>query len=153
MIMREIAGRDSPPLFHGGSAREAFKASLMIGTEAFRRRIIRAGCNQLMAQFGVHQPMNRLPVDDDTAPDPCPDGHIQAGGKSLRRAELGFGNGRAIDIGIKGNGHVQFLLKGFCERIHAPWKLWRHGDIAVGRRIRVQIQRTKTADAERGNMM
>lgn len=93
--------------------------------------------------------MHLLPLITRPPPMPRADRHIQQAGKSLARSHRMFRQRGCVHVRVDARRHAKRLLKRIQQRIVDPFGLGGLGDPAVGRRSRVQVERTERADAQR----
>ncbi len=94
--------------------------------------------------------MNGLAFDHHSTADARSHGHVDTILNILRGAPLCFGKRRGIDIGLKCDRDGQFLRKRRNQVTVAPGGFGGRGDIAIGGGRRIEINRAKTGEPERG---
>src|SRR5580704_2235159 len=102
-----------------------------------------------MADLRMHQPVNRLSVDQDATPDSCADGEIHEGIDVSRRPPAMLGQGRRVDVGIETDGAGEFPSESARNIGAAPSRLRRLADETVLGGGLVEFHRTERADADR----
>ena len=95
-------------------------------------------------------PWIKLAVDHAAAAEPGADRQIDKCVEPLGRAPPVFAQRSAVDIGVEADRHTQRRLERADKVRMCPVGFWRGGDIAVGGRPQVGIDRPKTRDADRG---
>ncbi len=97
----------------------------------------------------MQQAVQRLPVDDSAQPDARADGEIeQRIERAIFRHPVMLAKSGGVHIGIKGNRDAQRLMERAAQIGLRPAGLGRGRDVAVGRRIFVQIYRPERSDAD-----
>src|SRR5579863_5454171 len=103
-----------------------------------------------MADFRVHEAVNRCAVDKYAAADACADGQVHQVSHVPPRPPSMLGQGRRIDVGIEADGYAHCALEAAGDVGAAPSRLRREPDESVARRAPVELDRTERGDADRG---
>src|ERR1700688_1488771 len=140
---RARAGKNGRPRSH------AFEAIAMKRAHAGEARIEGMTSGVDMADFRVHETVNRCAVDKYAAADTCADGqvhevsHVPPGPPSM------LGQGRRIDVGIEADGYAHCSRQAARDVGAAPSRFRREPDESVARRALVELYRTEGGDADR----
>ena len=102
-----------------------------------------------MARFRVKQPVHGCAVDNPAGSDPGADGEIDKRIDPLGRAVRVLAQGRRVDVGVYADGHLQGSREPAGEAGLRPARFGGAGDVAVRGGKRVQVDRSKRADADR----
>ena len=111
------------------------------------------GLDDDMPRLRVDQPVDQLAVHDDAPAHAGAHGDIDQVVHILACAHLELGQRRRAHVGIDEGGHLEGLPQVGRKGTVLPARLGRGGDIAIGGRIRVQIQGTKPGDAQGFNVL
>ena len=95
------------------------------------------------------RPWIKLAVDHAAAAEPGADRQVDKCVEPLGGAPPVFAQRSAVDIGVEADGHAQRCLERADKVSMCPVGLRRGGNIAVGGRPQVGIDRPKTRDADR----
>jgi hypothetical protein len=138
----------------GGTADVAFDAVLMKGALArgIRRQAGHRGRHEQVAGLGMQQAVQESAMDEDADADAGADGDVDERVQPLAGAPEMLAEHRRIDIGVERHGHLQAVAEKAEQVGLLPAGFRCCRDAAKAGAGRVEVERAKAADAERGEV-
>ena len=149
MIGRQIARIGAPARLDGRPACQALPAVAMVGAPARIGILVQVVRHAHVPHLGVHQAVNQLAVDHAAAADPRTYRQVDKRVEPLGGAPAMLAQGRAVYVRVEADRDAQRRLERADKIRMSPVGFWRGGDIAVGGRPQVRVDRPKARDADR----